>query len=211
MKILALDCTHGCCSAAFFDGQEVVFEIVEEMEHGQAERLIPMVQEVLAKAEVSFRDVDAVAVTTGPGSFTGVRVGLAAADGIALAAGLPMIGVSVLDVLAWKVYRKHPDIGKLCLVLETKREDYYAQCFENGNPVTEALALPSEQIKELRGYGFAGNAVERLAEELGTLETVDIPMPAAADIALFACDKTADKEFPAPLYLRDAEVTLCRK
>ena len=72
MNILAMDCTHGTCSAAFFNGESIVSEIVEKMEYGQAERLIPMVCEVLAHAHVDFKDVDAVAVTTGPGSFTGV-------------------------------------------------------------------------------------------------------------------------------------------
>ena len=64
MKILAVDCAHGDCSAAFYDGTRVVSEIVERMERGQAERLIPMVQEVLAKADASFADVETVAVTT---------------------------------------------------------------------------------------------------------------------------------------------------
>lgn len=94
-KILAIDCAHGDCSAALSDGEKIISEIDEQMERGQAERLIPMVRDVLKQADASFADIDVVAVTTGPGSFTGVRVGLAAADGIAMAAGLPMIGVSV--------------------------------------------------------------------------------------------------------------------
>ena len=211
MRILALDCTQGSCSAAYFDGRKVVSEQVEEMEHGQAERLIPMMQEVLTASKVSFQDIECVAVTTGPGSFTGVRVGLAAADGIALAANLPMVGISVLDVLAWKVYKQHPELKRVCLVLETKREDYYFQCFENNKPETEPAVLPAEKIKEWQKYTFVGNAAERLKEELGSLTIVDVPMPTAADIALFACDKKAQKDFPAPLYLREAEVTICRK
>ncbi len=209
MKILAIDSTHGTCSAAFFDGEKVVSEIVEEMERGQAERLIPMVQEVLKKANAGFPDVDAVAVTTGPGSFTGVRVGLAAADGIALAAGLPMIGVSVFDVLAWK----NSDVEKLCLVLETKRDDYYVQCFEKGKPVTEPSASPATKPAGLKGYVFAGNAVDRLAGEIGLPEDVllNVAMPTAGEIAVFASLKTPERTYPEPLYLREAEVTLCRK
>lgn len=213
MKILAIDSTHGTCSAAFFDGEKVVSEIVEEMERGQAERLIPMVQDVLKKADVGFSDVDAVAVTTGPGSFTGVRVGLAAADGIALAAEVPMIGVSVLDVLAWKIAGRYPDVKKVCLVLETKRDDYYVQCFDAGKPLTEPAALFAKDLAGLKDFFFAGNAVDRLVEENGLLNDVivNITMPAAAEIAAFAAGKTARKEYPEPLYLREADVTLCRK
>ena len=211
MKILAIDSTHGTCSAAFFDGEKVVSEIVEEMERGQAERLIPMIRDVLSKADAGFKDVETVAVTTGPGSFTGVRVGLAAADGIALAAGLPMTGVSVLDVLAWKMNARYPELEKVCLVLETKRDDYYVQCFESGKPVTEPAALPAAGLSGLKGFVFAGNAADRLKGEIGDITVSDIPMPTAADVALFASRKTPRKEYPEPLYLREAEVTLCRK
>ncbi|HAW33744.1 MAG TPA: tRNA (adenosine(37)-N6)-threonylcarbamoyltransferase complex dimerization subunit type 1 TsaB [Alphaproteobacteria bacterium] len=212
-KILAIDCAHGDCSAALGDGDEIVSEIDEQMERGQAERLIPMVRDVLKKAGASFADVDAVAVTTGPGSFTGVRVGLAAADGIALAAGLPMIGVSVLDVLAWKASRRFPETGKLCLILETKRDDYYVQCFENGAPTTEAAALTAAEIKPFveSGHVCAGNGVDRYAGENGGVPVCPVKMPTAGDVALFAASKQPRDAFPAPLYLREAEVTPCRK
>ena len=213
MKILAIDCTHGTCSAAFFDGEKVASEIVEEMERGQAERLIPMVRDVLKKADAGFSDVDAVAVTTGPGSFTGVRVGLAAADGIALAAEVPMIGVSVLEVLAWKIAGRYPDMKKVCLVLETKRNDYYVQCFDAGKPLTEPAALSARDLAGLKGFFFAGNAADRLIAENGLTNDViiNITMPTAAEIAAFAAGKTPRKEYPEPLYLREADVTLCRK
>lgn len=211
MNILAMDCTHGACSAAFFNGEKVVSEIVEKIENGQAERLIPMICDVLAQARVDFKALDAIAVTTGPGSFTGVRVGLAAADGIALAANLPMTGVSVADVLAWKANRIFPDIKKICVVLETKRDDFYAQCFDDGISVAEPAVLSAQALKELDGYVFVGNAVERLAEEIGKIVSKDISMPTAGDVALFASAKTPEKKYPEPLYLREAEVTLCRK
>lgn len=211
MNILAIDSTHNICSAAFFNGKEIVSEIVENMERGQAERLLPMVQDVLAKAKVTFKDINAVAVTTGPGSFTGVRVGLAAADGIALAAGLPMIGVSVFDVFAWKINKLRPDIKKVCLVLETKREDFYAQCFEAGKYVTKPAVMQARDLADLDGYIFAGNAADRLKEEIEKISVLDIPMPTAGEIASFSANKTPQKEYPDPLYLREAEVTLCQK
>ena len=213
MKILAVDCAHEDCSAAFYDGTRVVSETIERMERGQAERLIPMVQKVLAKVGASFADVESVAVTTGPGSFTGVRVGLAAADGIALAAGLPMTGVSVLDVLAWKTVREHPEIQKVCLILETKRDDYYVQCFQSGAPVTDAAAMTAGEIKAFiaDGYVSAGNGVARFVEENGAVPVCDVSMPTAGDVAVFAAGMRPEKKYPQALYLREAEVTPCRK
>ncbi|MBO4521181.1 MAG: tRNA (adenosine(37)-N6)-threonylcarbamoyltransferase complex dimerization subunit type 1 TsaB [Alphaproteobacteria bacterium] len=211
MKFLAIDCVHETCSAAFFDGEKVVSEIVEKMNRGQAERLMPMIQEVLAVAHVGFIDVDAVAVTTGPGSFTGVRIGLATADGISLAADLPMVGVCVFDVLARKIYKEYPDIEKICLVLETKRDDFYVQRFKAGKPETEPAVLSASDLVGLDGYVFAGNAAKRLIEEIGSRSVLEVSMPTAADVALFAANEPAQKKYPEPLYLHEAEVTLCRK
>lgn len=212
MKILAIDCAHGTCSAAYFNGDKVVCEIAEEMERGQAERLIPMVREVLNRAQADFKEIDTVAVTTGPGSFTGVRVGLAAADGIALALGLPMIGVSILETFAWKINRCRPDLQKVCLVLETKRDDFYVQRYCQNIPVCEPSAQTAEEIKAFSSdFVFAGNGVERLTEEIRALDVCSVSMPTAADIALFAANKQPQKEFPAAMYLREAEVTVCRK
>lgn len=212
MKILAIDSAHGTCSAAYFNGDRVVSEIAEEMERGQAERLIPMVQDVLKQAGVGFKEIEAVAVTTGPGSFTGVRVGLAAADGIALAAGLPMIGVSVLETLAWKIHCHTPGLENLCLVLETKRDDFYVQRYCRGVPSEDPAAKTAEEIKAFCSeYVFAGNGVGRLIEQIGDVEVCAVEMPTAADVALLAADRKPRKEFPEAMYLREAEVTVCQK
>lgn len=212
MKILAIDSTHGTCSAAYFNGDRVVSEIAEEMERGQAERLIPMVQGVLKQAAVGFKEIEAVAVTTGPGSFTGVRVGLAAADGIALAAGLPMIGVSVLETLAWKIHRHTPELENLCLVLETKRDDFYVQRYCRGVPLEDPAAKTAGEIKMFCSeYVFAGNGVGRLIEQIGDVNVCTAAMPTAADVALLAADRKPCKEFPEAMYLREAEVTVCQK
>lgn len=213
MKILAIDSAHNACSSAYFDGNNIVSEIVREMERGQAECLIPMIQNVLKQAQVDFNDIDAVAVTTGPGSFTGVRVGLAAADGIALAAGLPMIGVSVPEVLAWKIYQYNPKLEKVCLILETKRDDFYVQCYIQGKCAGEPSAKTVEEIKSFcPEYTFAGNGIQRLSEEIKTpFNVCPVEMPTAADVALVAAHKKPKNEFPAALYLREAEVTVCQK
>ena len=100
MKILALDSSSGACSAAVrLDGNTIArrFEI---MERGQSERLMPMVKDLLDETGVAISDLDLIAVTVGPGAFTGLRIGLAAARGLALALGKPCFGVTTTQAVA---------------------------------------------------------------------------------------------------------------
>ena len=207
MKILALDCAHETCSAAVTAENDVIASQTVAMERGQAEALIPMVQAVMKQADIGFSDLGCIAVSTGPGSFTGVRVGLAAADGLAMAANLPEIGVSLLEAVAFAA----GFAGKLCVVLETKRDDFYAQLFENSHPVSEPFVAEGKYFDTLQGFTFAGNGVARLIEETGNKPALDTPMPDAAVLGKMAAQKTPAFKTPAPLYLREAEVTLCRK
>src|SRR5690242_17949012 len=100
MIVLAIDTALEACSVAIVRGDNVLVNLRERMQRGQAERLAPMVREAAGAAGVSFSELDRIAVTTGPGSFTGVRVGLSFARALALALGKPCIGVSTLEALA---------------------------------------------------------------------------------------------------------------
>ena len=211
--VLALDSAHDACSAAVvsLDG-ETVSSVSEEMERGQAEALIPMVREAMERAKASFDDLAYIAVTTGPGSFTGVRVGLAAARGLALAAGLPMVGVSVCDAAAFDFYATHPHEHRtLGVVLETKRDDFYVCFFKDGAAVSAPAVACGADLAALNGIVFIGNGVPRLIEENGEVPFADMPMPTAETAALLSLTKTPSETYPQPLYLREAEVSGCRK
>src|SRR5690348_17280086 len=95
MRLLAIDTALAACSVAVFDtGGGIVASESQSMTRGHAEALMPMVARVMAKAAAKFDTIDRIAVTVGPGSFTGLRVGVSAARGLALAAGKPAVGVA---------------------------------------------------------------------------------------------------------------------
>lgn len=109
MRILGLDTTGAQCSVALVDTAKVLAYKSEKIGRGHAERLAPMVAEVLAEAGLTARDVDKLAVCTGPGSFTGLRVALAFAKGFALPRKLPVVGIDALEVTAQTVRFRHND------------------------------------------------------------------------------------------------------
>src|ERR1700710_1431126 len=101
MRLLAIDTALAACAAAVCDTESGILAIESEpMARGHAEAIMPMIARVMAKAQIGFDKLDRIAVTVGPGSFTGLRVGVSAARGIALASGKPAIGLSTLAALA---------------------------------------------------------------------------------------------------------------
>ena len=100
MKILAVDTALGACSVALLDDGKILAHIFEPMERGHAERLAPMVDEAMKKTGMDFSSLDRLAVTTGPGTFTGQRVGLAFMRGLRLALHRPLTGVTTLETMA---------------------------------------------------------------------------------------------------------------
>jgi tRNA threonylcarbamoyladenosine biosynthesis protein TsaB len=125
VRVLAFDSAGSACSAALWQDGRIVAHRLAPMEHGHAEALIPMVQAVMAEAGVGYSDLDLVAAGTGPGSYTGVRVGLAAARAIASAAGKPLSGVSNFDAVVAACAPDRPGL----VAIETRRADLYIQLF----------------------------------------------------------------------------------
>jgi tRNA threonylcarbamoyladenosine biosynthesis protein TsaB len=134
VRVLAFDCCLAACSAALLDERGILASRHEAMGRGQAERLTPMVEEVRAEAGLAWSEIDLICVTVGPGSFTGVRVGLAAAQGFALAADIPILGLSTLEAATARI------AGRATLaVIDARRDQVYAQAF---SPERAPLAPP---------------------------------------------------------------------
>ena len=142
--ILALDTTTNACSVALWNDGVIIASRYEEMIRGHAERLVPMVKEITDEAEYPVKAVNLVAVTVGPGAFTGVRIGLATARGFALSAGVPCQGLTTLEVIAASL----PAASVRSLVaIDSKREDIYFQIFESdGVRCTDAAIAAPEQV-----------------------------------------------------------------
>ena len=202
------------CSAAVWTEGRVAARRREFRRRGHAEALLPMVAAVLAEAGLDCAALDAIAVTRGPGTFTGVRIGLAAARALALASGRPAIGLTTLEVLAAGVGEE--GVGRPVLAaIEARRGQVYAQLFPSGPP---PAALEAEAAAALAGGGpvcLAGDAAPRLAALIAArapAASVTVAegdgQPDAAVAARLARRRAPAPTPPAPLYLRAPDARL---
>ncbi len=221
VKLLALDTATGACSVAFWHEGGVSERRMTAMTHGHAEALMPMVREAMDAAGASFTDLDAIAVTIGPGAFTGIRIGLAAARGMALAARLPVLGVTTLEAVAHAVPEEERAGRKVLAAIDSRRRDVFAQLFSadlapEGEPeigAPEALAARLGVMPVVLVGDGAGLLRDALAGAGGDyLESDAAPWPDAAHVAAIAAARyptlgpaAADAPPPSPLYLRPPE------
>jgi tRNA threonylcarbamoyladenosine biosynthesis protein TsaB len=213
MRILAMDTSAGACSAALRDDGGIV-ERVQEMQRGHAEALMPMIVSVMRAADRQFQDLDLVAVTVGPGAFTGLRVGLAAARGIALAAGLPCFGVTTLEAIAeaidWSTLAHRPAL----VVLDNRQGGVYAQLYQAGRALEPAGVQSIHVLAERHArapIAVAGDVPPPLIAALravgSNIEEIAVPpYPTAGRAAAIAGRRWLAGERPsappAPLYLQ---------
>src|SRR6267378_6001992 len=140
MRVLAIDTALDACSAAVLDSdrQAIMASETLTMQRGHAEALMPLIARVMDSAAVEFKELDRIAVTTGPGSFTGLRVGISAARGIALAAGKPAIGLSTLAGLA-APHIAEDDTVTVMAAIDARHDHVYLQVF---GPAGRTLLAP---------------------------------------------------------------------
>jgi len=130
MTLLALDTSTAWASVALYDGRNVLSEETWHAQRRHGDELFPTIERVLSQARRKISDVDRVAVATGPGSFTGLRVAIAAAQGIARGAGAALVGISTLDVLA---YPHAHSKQRTCALLPAGRTEFYAAFYQERN------------------------------------------------------------------------------
>lgn len=222
--VLALDSAGSGCSVLIADGETVLAVERVETVHGQAERLLPMVDAVMRKAGLSASALDIVGTTTGPGSFTGIRIGLATVRGIALATRARPVGVTAFEAVAAGLpLRAHERrAGFLLVALESRREDLYIQFFDHalrrlGHPTAALPAQLDELLSRLIGAAplfVAGDAAQRAANMLlprSDTNVVEGSAPDATGVLQAVLRQARSGELhspPLPLYLRRPDVSL---
>ncbi|HKS20508.1 MAG TPA: tRNA (adenosine(37)-N6)-threonylcarbamoyltransferase complex dimerization subunit type 1 TsaB [Bradyrhizobium sp.] len=212
MLVLAIDTALDACAAAVLDTAKgkLIARESQAMKRGHAEALMPLIARVMKQSGVGFDALDRIAATTGPGSFTGLRVGLSAARGIALAAGKPVVGVTTLAAYAAPTVSdngEHPVIS----AIDARHDHVYLQVVSgNGGPlVTPRVADVAEALQAAR-FGaphLVGNAATILAERW----PADAPPPAKVDaqpapgilwVAWLGAAVDPATALPRPFYLR---------
>ena len=186
--VLAFDTSAAHCAAALLSGDRVLESRVEEMATGQADRLLPLLEEMLAGAGIHWRNLAVIGVGTGPGNFTGVRISVAAARGLALGLGIPAMGVTTFEAMALGAARP------VLVRLDARRGHVYAQVFGDA-PSAARLISTEEEAPTPPGttvLGFGSDAAPR--------------DPLAVAIARIARDRLGEPHArPAPFYLRGAD------
>ena len=215
MNILALDTAQNACSVAVMNKAGSAHDdIAREFEwrpRGHAEVLALMIKRVMAQAGMSFSDLDLVAVTIGPGSFTGLRVGIATARGIALAASIPLIGISSFEAVAANIEQDKGEALPICVIFDARRGEVYVQLFGADLKALSrpCACLPTEvaDILPAQKTIAIGSGVELVSEALGSnaqllVPTAALNVPDAAIIANLALVGQPHTQPVEPLYLR---------
>jgi tRNA threonylcarbamoyl adenosine modification protein YeaZ len=197
MIILAIDTAGIDCSAAVFDSAAgtLLSAVSEEIGKGHAERLMDVIDQALLEAGANLQSVGKIAVVIGPGSFTGIRVGVAAARGFALSLGIDCVGVSTLETLAAMHHAASQGKKPVLVAMDAKREEIYAQAFSvDGSALNAPAALSAEDVDRL-AISLSADLTGSWASKSG--DRFDI-----GTVARIGAAKVADGSRPKPLYLR---------
>ena len=199
---LGIDTASDLTSVALLDSEGHFATDQTDSPRGQGEILFRMIQNVFQKMGKTPKDLTHIAVTIGPGSFTGVRIGLSTARGLGLALNIPVLGVDNFCATAYGLKQK------LTVVLDSKRDDYFAQDFDaKGHPINDQIIISSANLKKRHPLNIAGSGAEKLSTEI-SCTIIKNPNPLALNVAQIALKSPKDTTEPHPLYLRDADVTI---
>ena len=220
MRVLALDTATECCSAALLIEDRLLTRETE-LARGHAERILPMIDELLGESGLGLRDLDAIAFGRGPGSFTGVRLAASIAQGLAFGAGLGVVAVSDLGALAQRALDEDARVTRVLVCNDARMKEVYWGCFERGS---DGLALacgpervgPPESVQLPPGWadpaglgrGFAAYSALRALAGVVVRDAWDRLLPRAAEVVRLAvpelgAGRVLDPEAALPVYLRD--------
>lgn len=218
MYILAIDTAFSFCSVALTKNNNVIDEYSSKERSKQAEILFSSINDILKKNNLSYQELSAISVTVGPGSFTGLRVGIAGARGICLALNIPLIGVTSFESIAFKNINYKKKL--LNVVIDARRDKLYFQQFSpDGTPKKEPILIDSDEINyfllDSKDNYFVGNAEEIISNKICSnliLQNESVET-SASSVGLIAFNKF-DKKLPnqifssTPLYIRPPDAKI---
>ncbi|MDG1730568.1 MAG: tRNA (adenosine(37)-N6)-threonylcarbamoyltransferase complex dimerization subunit type 1 TsaB [Algibacter sp.] len=205
--------TTNCSVSLSKDGETMVLKEDNDKSYSHAERLHVYIDDVLNEAKMSSSDIDAIAVSKGPGSYTGLRIGVSAAKGLCFALGKPLISVSTLEALAYQIKM---DSGVIVSMLDARRMEVYSAIYDSNYTQirdTEAQILDNTSFSNYLEKGkvyFIGNGVEKTKSLIDHPNAVFVEdkLPSANEMSRLALKKykisdTEDVAYFEPYYLKD--------
>ena len=222
MKILAFDTSNNTVSVAVSEGQNILAYLEELKPAMQAERLLPMIEKTLSNADLTYKDIDYLGVINGPGSFTGIRAGLAAAKGILLATNIKGASISNFNISFYRAKMQIKDYDKIVIFLNAYRNQLYTQIFyKNGTESKPALMESSEAVELIASATseiiiYAGSGLEVIYEQIKIIKNITI-LPRFSRVKAFHICRYIDDSLPnynskiEPLYIRLPDAKIQKK
>ncbi|MGB7336292.1 MAG: tRNA (adenosine(37)-N6)-threonylcarbamoyltransferase complex dimerization subunit type 1 TsaB [Salaquimonas sp.] len=214
MICLALDTAGTACAACLYDSKSktVLAQLTEDIGKGHAERLMGIITDVMQMAEITYQDLDKIITTIGPGSFTGIRVGVATARGFGVGLNIPVVGVTNLEAIAaqYRQENRLDDTQQICAAIDAGRGQVYCLMnFDNNFAVRdEAFAGDLSDVQtflaNLKDVHICGNAAPLLSDQNGSNKICVSNRHQAwvHVIAAIGASRDEGDKMPEPLYLR---------
>jgi tRNA threonylcarbamoyladenosine biosynthesis protein TsaB len=213
MRVLGIESSTRRGSVALWDGERLLGALEHERPNAHAEALLPLVARLLAETATSKASLERIAVGTGPGSFTGLRVGIALGEGIALGLGLPLVGVGSLEAMARAVaHATKPVVA----VLDAGRSELFVAAYgADGAELIAPCAMPERGardrifgMKELAGAIVVGEGAPKLGGDIDHVRGPGLDLPHAESVARLGAGRDPELAPPDPIYVRGAGATL---
>jgi tRNA threonylcarbamoyladenosine biosynthesis protein TsaB len=222
MALLAIETATLTCSVALVSRGKVIAEFTLNHRKMHSQKLMPAISKMMEEVEIVSSDIEGIAVSCGPGSFTGLRIGMTTGKSLAQVWQVPIVGIPTLDALAYNI---NCNSAIICPILDAQREQVYACLYRKGERLTDYRALSfAELIEELKSYSeetvFVGDAVEKYREAIGenltdraVIPPFHLQLPRGAAVGLLGEEKLlhcgGDNLYElTPLYLRKSEAEI---
>ncbi len=221
-KIISLETATKVCSVALHEDGKLIADQTYHLEKSHSSLLPQIIKELLINCEVKLSDVDAVAVSSGPGSYTGLRIGVTTAKGMTYAMNKPLIGVSTLHAMALQVESHHPEDAFFCPMIDARRMEVYClladhsqQAWDISPMIVEAHSFEEYTSKQVYLFGDGAAKTKEVLNQKNLVWLPDIH-PSAKEIGVLAYEKFQKGEFEdvayfEPFYLKEFQTKPAKK